>query len=60
MEVDKWVSKLQNKIRINLKKKNTDKKENSIVKAHKRKQKGKILIQIVIKKRFPIHEYSMV
>lgn len=59
MEVDKWVSKLQNKIRINLKNKNTDKKEN-IFKAHKRKQKGKVLIQIVIKKRFPIREYSMV
>ena len=59
MEVDKWVSKLQNKIRINLKNKNTDKKKN-IFKAHKRKQKGKVLIQIVIKKRFPIREYSMV
>lgn len=30
MEVDKWVSELQNKIGINLKNKNTDKKENSV------------------------------
>lgn len=33
MEVDKWVSELQNKIGINLKNKNTDKK--IVYRAHK-------------------------